>query len=50
MTYHIVPMDRSHLKGIAAVERLCFSTPWTEAMLEQELYNDTASYLVAEDE
>lgn len=44
----IVPMDRSHLKGVAELERLCFSTPWSEAMLEEELYNDTASFLVAE--
>lgn len=50
MNCKIVPMDRSHLKEIAALERLCFTTPWTEAMLEQELYHDTASYLVAEDE
>lgn len=50
MNYRIVPMDRSHLKEMAALERQCFSTPWTEAMLEQELYQDTASYLVAEDE
>ena len=44
----IVPMDRSHLKGVAELERLCFSTPWNEAALEEELYNDTASFLVAE--
>ena len=44
----IVPMDRSHLKGVAELERLCFSTPWNEVMLEEELYNDTASFLVAE--
>jgi ribosomal-protein-alanine N-acetyltransferase len=50
MSYRIVPVDRSHLKAIAALERLCFSKPWTEAMLEQELYHDTASYLVAEEE
>ena len=50
MSIRIVPMDRSHLEGIATIERLCFSTPWTEAMLEQELYNDTASYLVAEED
>lgn len=50
MDYRITPMDRAHLGEIAALERLCFSTPWTEAMLEQELYNDTASFLVAEDE
>ena len=50
MKITIVPMDRSHLTGIAAIERQCFSTPWTEAMLEEVLYQDTASFLVAERE
>lgn len=50
MRYQIVPMDRSHLKELAALERICFHTPWTEEMLAEELYNDTASYLVAEGE
>lgn len=49
MYYEIVPMDRSHLEQIAALERECFSHPWTEAMLEEELYNSQASFLVAED-
>lgn len=47
MDWNVIPMDRSHLKEIAAIERECFSTPWSEAMLAQELYNDTASFLVA---
>ncbi|MEG1999790.1 MAG: ribosomal protein S18-alanine N-acetyltransferase [Evtepia sp.] len=50
MNYTITPMDRSHLAGVAALERLCFATPWTEAMLAEELFNDTACYLVAENE
>lgn len=50
MNYTLVPMDRSHLAGVAELERLCFSTPWSEAMLEEELYNDTASFIVAEGE
>ena len=49
MYYEIVPMDRSHLEQIAALERECFSHPWTVAMLEEELYNSQASFLVAED-
>ena len=49
MYYEIVPMDRSHLSQIAALERECFSAPWTEAMLEEELYNPQASFIVAED-
>lgn len=50
MNYRVIPMDRSHLKQIAALEQACFSTPWSEAVLEEVLFNDTASYLVAEDE
>ena len=48
--YTLVPMARSHLSGVAELERMCFTTPWTEAMLEEELYNDTASFIVAEGE
>ena len=50
MYYEIVPMDRSHIPQIAQLERECFSTPWTEAMLEEELFNPQASFIVAEDE
>ena len=48
MEYQLVPMDRSHLSGVAELERLCFSTPWNETMLEEELFNPTASFIVAE--
>jgi len=48
MNYKIVSMDRSHLKEIAALERLSFSDPWNEGMLEEELYNPQASFIVAE--
>lgn len=50
MYYEIVPMDRSHIPQIAALEKECFSTPWTEAMLGEELYNTQASFIVAEDD
>lgn len=46
--YKLVPMDRSHLAGVAELERLCFTVPWTEEMLAEELYNPTASFIVAE--
>ena len=48
MEYQLVPMDRSHLSGVAELELLCFSTPWNETMLEEELFNPTASFIVAE--
>ena len=48
MDYKLVPMDRSHLGQIAQLEQACFSSPWSEEMLAQELYNDNASYVVAQ--
>ena len=50
MQYKLVPMDKSHLSQVAAIERMCFSHPWSEALLEQELYNDMISLVVAEGE
>lgn len=50
MYYEIVPMDRSHVPQIAALEKECFSSPWSEGMLEEELFNPQASFLVAEDD
>ena len=50
MEYNIVPMDRSHIEQIAALERECFSTPWSEAMLTEALFDPQASFIVAEAE
>ena len=50
MYYEIVPMDRSHVPQGAALERECFSMPWSETMLEDSLYDSNASFIVAEDE
>ena len=50
MYYEIVPMDRSHIPQIAALGRECFSTPWTENMLEDALFDSQASFIVAEAE
>lgn len=50
MTYKLVPMDRSHLDAVAALERVCFSKPWPKSMLEEELYNPNVSLVVAEGE
>lgn len=47
MNYKLVPMDRVNVLDVAAIERECFSHPWSEDMLAEELYNDNASYIVA---
>ena len=49
MYYEIVPMDKSHIEQVAALERECFSSPWTEGMLTDALYDPQACFIVAED-
>lgn len=50
MTCKLVPMDKSHLDAVAALERQCFSSPWSAQLLEDELYNPNVSLIVAEGE
>lgn len=50
MNYRLVPMDKSHLTQIAEIEKECFSSPWTVPMLEEELNNLCASFIVAQGE
>ena len=50
MNYKLVPMDRSHLTAVAALERQNFSRPWSLQLLEDELYNPNVSLVVAEGE
>ena len=48
MHYKLVPMSNENVADVAAVERECFSKPWTEQMLRDELDNMSASFIVAE--
>ena len=50
MYYEIVPMDRSHIPQIAALERECFSDPWSARLLEDALFDPQACFIAAEDE
>ena len=50
MRYALVPMDRSHLEGVLAIERACFRQPWSEQVFVDALYNDTVSLIVAQAE
>jgi len=49
MEYVIVPMERAHLDQLERLERECFSVPWSRNLLEEELYDPQASFIVAED-
>ncbi len=45
----IIPMTNEHLDEVAALERECFSTPWSRNMLAEELENACSAFLVALD-
>lgn len=49
MNYQLVPMDKSHLKEVAELDKALFTRPWSADSWESELYNDTVSLVVAED-
>lgn len=49
MEYQLVPMDKSHLKQVAELDKALFTRPWSADSWESELYNDTVSLVVAED-
>ena len=49
MNIKIVPMTADHLEELEKLERICFSRPWSLKMLAEELDNECAAFLVAED-
>lgn len=46
----IVKMTRDHVPQVAALEKLCFSTPWSEQSVAGELTNPLSMWLVALEE
>ena len=50
MNYKLTPMTMEHVPLVAALERACFSRPWSEESLQGELWNDSAVVIVAEGE
>ena len=45
----IVPMTAAHVDQVAALERVCFSDPWSADALREELDNPHAVFTVAEE-
>ena len=45
----IIPMTRQHVTQVAALEKLCFSAPWSEASVAGELDNPLSVWLVCVD-
>ena len=48
MNINIKRMDSSHIKALSEIEKECFSTPWSEESLKEELNNKFARFFVAE--
>ena len=46
----IIPMNESHVAQVAALEKLCFSDPWSEASITSELENPLSLWLIAEED
>ena len=46
-TLRIVPLCEEHIAPLAALEATCFSDPWSENALREELENPCARFLVA---
>lgn len=44
----ILPMNETHIAQIAALERMCFSDPWSENSVRTELENPLSLWLVDE--
>lgn len=47
LTAEIMPMRAKHVAAIAELEKLCFSAPWTEEGIAEELENGNAHFLCA---
>ena len=47
---HIVPMENHHVMQVAALEKQCFSEPWSENSVASELNNPLSLWLVAVDD
>ncbi len=44
---NILPMGEEHIKAIAALERECFSTPWSEGTLRAQLGRPSSVFFAA---
>lgn len=47
MAFEILPMTAEDIMQVAALEQACFSDPWPQSVLAQELENGLSLWLVA---
>lgn len=46
-SFHIVPLQETHVAALAELEKQCFADPWSVHALREELSNPCARFLVA---
>lgn len=49
MAFEITTMEAADIPQVAGIEKACFSDPWPESVLAQELENELSLWLVAKD-
>jgi len=47
MNFSVISMSAEHISQIGKLESECFSSPWSEKALTQELDNESSHFLVA---
>lgn len=47
LTDVLAPMTEEHIAQIAEIEKICFSAPWTENSIREELTNEVAHFITA---
>lgn len=47
MDFTLIKMSAEHIGQIASLEKECFSEPWSEKALSEELANENSHFLVA---
>ncbi len=47
MQFDISAMEKKHTFDIAEIEKVCFSRPWSQKSIENELENESAYFYVA---
>ena len=47
MNFEIARLDEAFVAGVAEIEKVCFSTPWSEDGIRSEISNPNARFFVA---
>lgn len=47
---NVVRFEKQHIPALCELEKICFSSPWSERSFEEELENPLAVFLIAEDD